>query len=264
MTPRLSKRTIAVNKRKQLEVKLKKRKEQADFRLKLSKSKARSKALQKLHDQELRLFTEEAFRLSDVIESIEYTPGFELNQEETADISQESLEWDNSEEAHSFLTATSKSDPSVDEIIEEILCPSPTEADLHGQVNKLRRKTSTDPEFLEDPGPVRGEYTRNPLNWPPRFPSAEPEVFSPVFSSTLSLNLLREEVFETEAAVISQGMEETNYKSRLKSVNVAERKVQQEIKQFLAANLTEGHVAQHSARLKNIKDKFDFFDDAVI
>ena len=264
MTPRLSKRTIPVNKRKQLEVKLKKRKEQADFRLELSKSKARSKALQKLHDQELRLFTEEAFRLSDVIESIEYTPGFELNQEETADISQESLEWDNSEEAHSFLTATSKSDPYVDEIIEEILCPSPTEADLLGQVNKSRRKTSTDPEFLEDPGPVRGEYTRDPLNWPPRFPSAEPEVFSPVFSSTLSLNLLREEVFETEVAVISQGMEETNYKSRLKSVNVAERKVQQEIKQFLAADLTEGHVAQHSARLKNIKDKFDFFDDAVI
>ena len=271
MTPRLSKRTLAVNKRRQLEAKLQKRKEAADFRLELSKSRARSKALERLHNQELRLFTEEAFRLFDVVESIEYSPGSELNQEEIAEsLSQESLEWDNSEEAPSFLTATSKSDPSVDEIIEEILCPSPTEAYLHDQENldqdKSRRKTSTDPDFLEDLGPAPGEkHARNPLNWPPRFPSAEPEVFSPLFSSTQSLNLLREEVFEIETAVISQqGMEETNFKSRLKSVNVAEKKVQQEVKQFLAANLTEGHVAQHSARLKNIKDKFDFFDDAVI
>jgi hypothetical protein len=168
MTPRLSKRTLAVNKRRQLEAKLQKRKEAADFRLELSKSRARSKALERLHNQELRLFTEEAFRLFDVVESIEYSPGSELNQEEIAEsLSQESLEWDNSEEAPSFLTATSKSDPSVDEIIEEILCPSPTEAYLHDQENldqdKSRRKTSTDPDFLEDLGPAPGEkHARNP------------------------------------------------------------------------------------------------------
>jgi hypothetical protein len=75
MTPRLSKRTLAVNKRRQLEAKLQKRKEAADFRLELSKSRARSKALERLHNQELRLFTEEAFRLFDVVESIEFSPG---------------------------------------------------------------------------------------------------------------------------------------------------------------------------------------------
>ena len=45
MTPRLSKRTLAVNKRRQLEAKLQKRKEAADFRLELSKSEPDPKPL---------------------------------------------------------------------------------------------------------------------------------------------------------------------------------------------------------------------------
>ena len=48
-------------------------------------------------------------------------------------MSQESLEWDNSTEVEvpSFLTATSTSEVSVEDIIEEILRPdSPAEANL--------------------------------------------------------------------------------------------------------------------------------------
>ena len=125
MTPsprRLSKRTSAVKKRNQLEEKLKRRRIDADFRLEIAQERSRSKALQKLHAQELRLFTEEALRLSHIAER------FELNPYSIADnVSQESLEWDSSEELPSFLTATSKSDPSVEELIADILCPSPTE-----------------------------------------------------------------------------------------------------------------------------------------
>ena len=120
---RLSKRDSSVTKRKKLEDKLKKKAEEANFR----KEKARSKALKQLQDQELQLFTEEALRLSDLVESLEFSPN-----KETDNLSQESLEleWDNSEELPSFLTATSKSDLSVDGIIEEILSPSATRGDL--------------------------------------------------------------------------------------------------------------------------------------
>ena len=219
MTPRrLSKRTLAVNKRRQLEAKLQERRQRADLRL----EKTRSKALQKLHDQELRLFTEEAFRLCDIVERFELSH----NLVDADDASQESLEWDDSQEAPSFLTAASKSDPSVDELIEEILCPSPTEAILQDQADFLqsRRNTSTDPDFLEDPGPAVSSSRENPryqiLDWPPRFPSAEPEAFSPLYSSTLNLELAEvfeteevfepEEVFETETPVIGTRMEEEN------------------------------------------------------
>ena len=252
-----------MNKRRLLEIKLKKRKESADFRL----EKTRSKLLQKLHDQELRLFTEEAFRLSDIVDR------FEFNQNLVADnLSQESLEWDNSEEVPSFLTATSNSDPSVEEIIEDIFAPhSPTEGDLLDPLNlavlqeKFRRKTSTDPDFLEDPEPESSENTRYTyLNWPSRFPSAEPEVFSPLYSSTTNLELLSEEVFDTETAVTGSMMEEVNFKARLKAVNIAERKVNLGVKQFLAVNLTEVDVTNYGDGLKEIRNKLDFYNDTAI
>ena len=210
MTPRrLSLRPLAVNKRKLLEDKLKKRREEADFR----REKSRSKILKKLYDQELRLFTEEAFRLSEIADRFD----LELNKNLDADnLSQESLEWDNSEEVPSFLTANSNSDPSVEELIEEILStPNSTEGGLQDQedLDRSRRITSTDPDFLEEPGPEVSENTRYPnLNWPPRFPSAEPEVFSPLYSSTRNLELLSE-VFKTETVQTDSkmtGMEEEN------------------------------------------------------
>ena len=96
---RLSKRDTSVTKRKELEDKQKKKAEEANIR----KEKARSKALKQLQDQELQLFTEEALRLSDLVESLEFS-----QNKATDNLSQESLEleWDNFEELPSFLTAT--------------------------------------------------------------------------------------------------------------------------------------------------------------
>ena len=143
---RLSKRDTSVTKRKELEDKQKKKAEAANFR----KEKARSKALKQLQDQELQLFTEEALRLSDLVESLEFSPN-----KATDNLSQESLEleWDNSDEPPSFLTATSKSDLSVDGLIEEILSPSPTRGDLK-VLSCSRRTTSTDPDILDSPGRI--------------------------------------------------------------------------------------------------------------
>ena len=59
MTPRrASKRTSTVTKSKELEETLQKRREKSEVRV----QKAKSKSLQKLVDEEERLFTEEAFR----------------------------------------------------------------------------------------------------------------------------------------------------------------------------------------------------------
>ena len=102
-----------------------------------------------MYDQELRLFTEAAFRLSEIADRFD----LELNKNLDADnLSQESLEWDNSEEVPSFLTANSNSDPSLEELIEEILStPNSTEGGLQDQedLDRSRRITSTDPDFLE-------------------------------------------------------------------------------------------------------------------
>ena len=71
-----------MNKRKLLEDKLQKRKDQAS----LKREKASSKILQELRDEQLKLFTEEAFRLSETVETLE------SNHDDGADsLSQESL-----------------------------------------------------------------------------------------------------------------------------------------------------------------------------
>ena len=227
---RLSKRDTSVTKRKELEDKQKKKAEAANFR----KEKARSKALKQLQDQELQLFTEEAVRLSDLVESLEFSPN-----KATDNLSQESLEleWDNSDELPSFLTATSKSDLSVDGLIEEILSPSPTRGDL--QVPSCsRRTTSTDPDFLDSPGlPQVGDKYPH-LGWPPKFPSAEPEVYSPLASSSLvNFDVVPEsdEVFEeaVQETVVTQTMEEEAFKKQNKAVKVAAMKVEVEVEIYL-------------------------------
>ena len=59
-------------------------------------------------------------------------------------------------------------------------------------------------------------------------------------------------------------MEEVNFKARLKAVNIAERKVNLGVKQFLAVNLTEVDVTNYGDRLKEIRNKLDFYNDTVI
>ena len=72
-----------MNKRKLLQEKLRVRSDKAI----LKKEKARAKVLQELQNKELELFTEEAFRLSDIVDTLG------CNQDDDADsLSQESLE----------------------------------------------------------------------------------------------------------------------------------------------------------------------------
>ena len=74
MTPRrASKRTSTVTKSKELEETLQKRREKSEIRVQT----ARSKALQKLVNEEERVFTEEAFRLFDIAERLLHDPSLE-------------------------------------------------------------------------------------------------------------------------------------------------------------------------------------------
>ena len=262
---RLSKRTSSVTKRRLLEDKIEQRKELTEVR----KQKARSKLLKKLRTQELNLFTEEALRLSDIAER------FELNQDsETGDQTHESLEWDNSEDsAPSFLTATSLADHTVDEIIQEILSPdSPTtegsfDFDLLNP-GQQRRKTSTDPQFLDGIGPVVSRYnTFGNFNWPPKSPSAEPDVFSPGLASSINQDFELEnlgDILETEPATTGSIMDEETFKERLKAVKIAEKKVKGDIKLFLAVNLKEVDVVNYGDRLEKIRSKLELFNELAI
>ena len=90
------------------------------------------------------------------------------------------------------MTATNLADHTVDEIIQEILSPdSPTtegsfDFDLLNP-GQQRRKTSTNPQFLDGIGPVVSRYnTFGNFNWPPKSPSAEPDVFSPGLASSIN------------------------------------------------------------------------------
>ena len=58
-------------------------------------------------------------------------------------------------------------------------------------------------------------------------------------------------------------MDETLYKARVCAVKLAERKVKDVKKGFLAQNLTAIHVPEYRDRLKEIRDKLDAYDDAA-
>ena len=63
---RLSKRSTAVTKRRVLEEKLENRREE----LALRSQKKKSKALQKLHSQEIDSYSEEALRLGEIVDTL--------------------------------------------------------------------------------------------------------------------------------------------------------------------------------------------------
>ena len=79
---RRSKRPSTVNKRKELEEKLDKRKQEAE----LKEEKSRSEKVANLHQQELELFASEALRLSEIVDRL-YTEYLEPVN----------LEWDSDE-----------------------------------------------------------------------------------------------------------------------------------------------------------------------
>ena len=166
---RRSKRPSTVNKRIELEEKLNQRKTEAE----LKEEQSRSEKLLKLHQQELNLFTSEAQKLSETVDRL-YTEYLEPVN----------LEWDSDEvtTSPSFAIENSLSDANVNELVESILNESDEEheenldswdinsAEIFGE--SRRKNTSTNIGFLDSPEP---EQNYNCFNWPPRYPSQEPE-----------------------------------------------------------------------------------------
>ena len=58
-------------------------------------------------------------------------------------------------------------------------------------------------------------------------------------------------------------MDPINYKSKHCVIKLAANKVQDVKKRFLASNVTSIHIHRYESRLKEIRDKFDTFDDAT-
>ena len=266
---RQSKRSAAVTKRRLLELKLEKRAAETDLRL----QKKKSEALKKVYSQEINKFSEEALRLGQIVDTL-YP-----NHPSSEDLS---LEWDNSEETPpSFLTdrttlLTDRSQSVVDELIDDILnLDTPAECQdvvIHPEAldsgNSARRNTSTDNQFLDEAPLASVVPGHSNFDWPPRFPSQEPEDFDPFDSSSLNQDLVpveEEEVFYSEVPVpqVVSTMEEEDYKLRLRAVKLARTKVKNVMKTFLAANVVSLHVPTYSDRLKEIRDELKAYQSLV-
>ena len=276
---RLSKRTSAVKKRRLLEEKLKKRKEEADFRL----LKAKSRALRNLYSEELESFTEEAFRLGEIADSLYNHPQQNCESSESSgDQSFKSLEWDNSgDTSPSFLTNRTsplpdRSQSVVNDIISSILNLDDSAdyqedplvpALIESGNSASRRNSSTDQQFLDQGKPVKvvPKLPTN-YNWPPKFPSQEPDHFDPFDSSSINQDFISQEdleVFETVNLDSSSTMEEEDYKLRFRAIKIAESKVKNTKKKFLAENVTDLDVPIYVDRLEKIRNKLEDFEDIV-
>ena len=266
MSQRQSSRKSAVTKRRLLEEKLEKRRSEAGVRA----LKSRSQALKDLHEEELDVFAKEANELNELLER--FHPQ-ELISDNNSD---QSLEWDNTEEATSpsFLVENIEGEDSVAEIIQQILSPeTETFEDLVHPVDvereSKRKRTSTDNDFLEGTVVVPTQFP-----WPPRFPSQEPED-TIEFPDLLHLDQhilqplvevdTENEVFETANNLSQQPttMEEAAYNAKLRVVKIAERKVRNQQKKFLPENVTSIHVPEYRDRLKEIRTILGTYEDAV-
>ena len=254
---RRSKRPSTVDKRKQLEEKLEQRKIDAE----LKEEKSRSEKLSNLHEQELNLFTSEARRLSETVDRL-YTEY----------LKPVNLEWDSDEitTSPSFASVFSSPDTNVSEIVKSILNESDEEHEdeLESQnINPIeifgesrRKNTSTNIGFLESPEP---EQNYNCFNWPPRYPSQEPEdlpVSDPLQVAVVHQDLVdiqEDEVFETETI-----MDNNAYESRYRAIKIAMRKVRDVKKMFLAEDVTAIHIPDYKDRLKEVRNSLLLFNDA--
>ena len=257
---RKSSRPSSVIKREELEEKLAQRKADAEIKV----LKAKSKALESAARQELKIFQEEARRLSELVDRI-------YDDSDPDDISNPdlSLEWDSHEcsTSPSFITIDSSKEvsPTVQDIIEDILNSSVIRGEeehlVHPRSN--RRNTSTDNNFLSS-SPVERQVH---FNWPPRFPSQEPEDYNHFYYPPLQLRLEEnqevEEVFEAEQEEQLGTMDPTNYEARLRVIKVAAKKVRNVKKLFLATDVTKIHIHTYESRLKEVRDELKIFNDAV-
>ena len=255
---RRSKRPSTVKKRKQLEEKLELRKIDAE----LNVEKSRSEKLLNLHEQELNLFTSEAQRLSESVDRL-YTEYLEPVN----------LEWDSDEitTSPSFASVFSSPDTNVSELVKSILNESDEEheeelesqdintSEIFGETR--RKNTSTNIGFLESPEP---EQNYNCFNWPPRYPSQEPEdlpVSDPLQIAVVHQDLFdiqEDEVFETKSS-----MENNAYETRYRAVKIATRKVRDQMKRFLPENVTSIDIPNYENKLKEVMNFLNLFDDAV-
>ena len=178
---RKSSRPSSVIKREELAEKLAKRKAEADIKVLTS----RSKALDSVYRQELETFEEEAKRLSELVDCI-----YDDSDPDNNSNSDQSLDWDSHESntSPSFVTIESSVvSPSVKEIIEDILNSSVTRGEEENLVPPKgnRRNTSTDANFLSSSPVDRPVH----FNWPPRFPSQEPEDYTNFYYPPLQPHL---------------------------------------------------------------------------
>ena len=255
---RRSKRPSTVNKRIELEEKLNQRKTEAE----LKEEKSRSEKLLNLHQQELNLFTSEAQRLSETVDRL-YTEYLEPVN----------LEWDSDEvtTSPSFALENSLSDANVNEIVESILKESDEEheenldswdinsAEIFGE--SRRKNTSTNIGFLDSPEP---EQNYNCFNWPPRYPSQEPEdlpVSNPLQVAVVHQDLL--DIEEDEVFEVATRMDNNAYVTRYRTVKIASRKVRNKMNTFLADNVTSIHIPDYKDRLREVRSFLDLFSDAV-
>ena len=154
MTQRRSKRTSAITKRRLLEETLNKRRSAAEKRKLIVQSR-----------KELDCFNQEAQNLTNLVQRL-------LHSDTESEESVDTLE------------------RTVNEIIDEIntLGNSPDsefEQNKSQEETNRRRKTSTDDHILDEL--IRENLNHFPiLNWPPRNPSEEPELFHPLHQSSFN------------------------------------------------------------------------------
>ena len=219
---RKSSRPSSVIKREELDEKLAQRKADAEIKV----LKAKSKALESAARQELKIFQEEAIRLSELVDRI-----YDDSDPDNSSNPELSLSWDSDEcsTSPSFITIDSSKEvsPTVKDIIEDILNSSVTRGEEENLVppRSNRRNTSTDNNFLSS-SPVERQVH---FNWPPRFPSQEPEdynhLYYPPLQPRLEENQEVEEVFEAEQEEHLGTMDPTDYEARHRVIKIAAKKV---------------------------------------
>ena len=182
------------------------------------------------------------------------------------------LEWDSDEitTSPSFASVFSSPDTNVSEIVKSILNESDEEhEELESQdINPTeifgesrRKNTSTNIGFLESPEP---EQNYNCYNWPPRYPSQEPEDL-PV-SDPLQVVVVHQDLFDIQEDEVFEPvtiMDNNDYEKRYRTVKIATRKVRFKIKMFMADNVDRYDFPSYEDRLKEIRNFLDLFDNLV-
>ena len=266
--PRRSSRPSSVIKSSELEEKLAKRKAEAEIKV----LDSRSKALETVRRQELEVFQEEARELSESVDRILDDKDPDNNSDPD-----QSLEWDSDEcnTSPSFVTIDSSKEvsPTVLEIIDDILNSSVTQGEEENLVpaedanQVIRRNTSTDNNFLAS-SPVDRDRPVH-FNWPPRYPSQEPEDYSNLYYPPLQPRLVREnieveeEVFEAIVEEQSGTMDLAEYEARYRVIKLAAKKVQGVKKLFLATDVASIHLHTYESRLKEIREELKVFNGVV-